>query len=342
MASGVAWRKIIEERLAIVAMIFMREDRQMAGSEEKRGFWGGLREGLRKTREGLVRRLDRILSGKARLDFQTIEELEELLITADMGVGTVQRLIQKVDSTLRGGSGQGPDLIRSRVKEAIVEILQPREAPLEVDRARPFVIMVIGVNGVGKTTTIAKMGWMWKREGKRVMFVAADTFRAAAIEQLVAWGDRLGIEVVRQQHGADPSAVVFDALQAAKARSLDVVIVDTAGRLHTKTNLMDELKKIQRVAGRVQEGAPHEVLLILDATTGQNALSQAKLFHQALGVTGMAMTKLDGTAKGGILVALAWELGIPIRFVGVGEQMEALQVFRAREFADVLLGDEEG
>jgi len=323
-------------------MHFRTEDRKMAGSEEKRGLWGGLREGLRKTREGLVKRLDRILSGKARLDSQTMEELEELLITADMGVGTVQRLIQKVDSALRSGSGQGLDLIRSRVKEAIVEILLPREVPLEVDGTRPFVIMVIGVNGVGKTTTIAKMGWMWKREGKRVMFVAADTFRAAAIEQLVAWGDRLGIEVVRQQHGADPSAVVFDALQAAKARSLDVVIVDTAGRLHTKANLMDELKKIQRVAGKVQEGAPHEVLLVLDATTGQNALSQAKLFHQALGVTGMAMTKLDGTAKGGILVALAWELGIPIRFVGVGEQMDALQVFRAREFADALLGDEEG
>ncbi len=318
------------------------EDKKMAGSEEKRGFWGGLREGLRKTREGLVKKFDRILSGKARLDPQTIEELEELLITADMGVGTVQRLIQKMDSALKSGSGQGPDFIRSRVKEAIVEILQPREAPLEINRARPFVIMVIGVNGVGKTTTIAKMGWRWKGEGKRVMFVAADTFRAAAIEQLVAWGDRLGIEVVRQQHGADPSAVVFDGLQAAKARSFDVVIVDTAGRLHTKANLMDELKKIQRVAGRVQQGAPHEVLLILDATTGQNALSQAKLFHEALGVTGMAMTKLDGTAKGGILVALAWELGIPIRFIGVGEQMEALQVFRAREFADALLGDEEG
>lgn len=311
------------------------------GSEGKRGFWGGLREGLRKTREGLVKRLEGILSGKTRLDPETIEELEELLITSDMGVGTTQRLIQKVQSGLKNSQVRGSDPIRSHVKEAILEILQPREAPLEVHGARPFVILVIGINGVGKTTTIAKMGWMWKREGRRVMFVAADTFRAAAIEQLEAWGDRLGIEVVRQQHGADPSAVVFDALEAARARSTDIVIVDTAGRLHTKANLMEELKKIKRVAGRVQQSAPHETLLVLDATTGQNAISQAKLFHQALGVTGIAMTKLDGTAKGGILVALAWELEIPIRFIGVGEQMEALRIFSAREFVEALLDEGE-
>jgi fused signal recognition particle receptor len=200
---------------------------------------------------------------------------------------------------------------------------------------------MIGVNGVGKTTTIAKMGKEWKDRGLKVMFVAGDTFRAAAIEQLQVWGDRVGVEVVRQQHGADPSAVAYDALQAARARGADLVILDTAGRLHTKVNLMDELKKIQRVAGKVVPDAPHEVLLVLDATTGQNALSQAKLFHEAIGVTGLAMTKMDGTAKGGILVAVAAALNIPVRYVGVGEGMDDLQTFSAQAFVEALFGESE-
>lgn len=308
---------------------------------QKRGFLSGLREGLRKTREGFVRKLDRLFMGKARLDAQTLEEFEELLITADLGVATTTRLIRDVESRISRSEAQRPDLLRGLVKEAVTELLLPRQAPLKPGSQRPYVVMVIGVNGVGKTTTIAKLGRHWKQEGLNVVLVAGDTFRAAAIEQLQSWGDRIGVEVIRQQHGADPSAVVFDALQSAKAKSTDMVILDTAGRLHTKVNLMEELKKIQRVAARVVPGAPHEVLLVLDATTGQNALSQARLFHEAVGVTGIAMTKLDGTAKGGILVTVASEFNIPIRYVGVGEKMEDLQVFDARGFVEALFGEAE-
>jgi fused signal recognition particle receptor len=309
--------------------------------ERKRGFLSGLRDGLKKTRDGFIRKLDRLLMGKARLDAQTLEEFEELLITADLGVATTARLIKEVESRITRSDLQRPDVLRQCVRDGILEILLPREAPLELGSQRPWVVMAIGVNGVGKTTTIAKLGWLWKKEGMRVMLAAGDTFRAAAIEQLQMWADRIGAELVKQQHGADPSAVVFDALQAARARSADLLILDTAGRLHTKVNLMDELKKIQRVANRVVPGAPHEVLLVLDATTGQNAIAQARLFHEAVGVTGIAMTKLDGTAKGGILAAVASEFQIPIRYVGVGERMEDLQVFRARAFVDALFGDTE-
>lgn len=305
----------------------------------KRGFLSGLKEGLSKTREGFIRKLDRLLLGKARLDSQTLEELEELLITADLGVATTTRLIREMESRMTRSEAGRPRLLRQYVREGILGILLPRQVPLRLGAESPYVVMVIGVNGVGKTTTIAKLGWFWRTQGLRVMLVAGDTFRAAAIEQLQMWGDRIGVEVVRQQHRADPSAVVFDALQAARARATDLVILDTAGRLHTKVNLMDELKKIQRVAGRVVAGAPHEVLLVLDATTGQNAISQARLFHEAVGVTGIAMTKLDGTAKGGILVAVASEFEIPIRYVGVGEKMEDLQVFDAQAFVEALFGE---
>ncbi len=307
----------------------------------KRGFLRGLREGLKRTRDGFIRKLDRLLMGKAKLDAQTLEEFEELLITADLGVATTAKLIREVESRLSRSEAHNPQLLKQCVREAITQILLPRQAPLEPGSERPYVVMVIGVNGVGKTTTIAKLGRLWKEEGRSVLLVAGDTFRAAAIEQLQSWGDRIGVEVARQQHGADPSAVVFDALQSAKARSIDMVILDTAGRLHTKVNLMQELKKIQRVTGRVVPGAPHEVLLVLDATTGQNAISQARLFHEAVGVTGIAMTKLDGTAKGGILVAVASEFDIPIRFVGVGEKMQDLQGFDAHGFVEALFGEEE-
>lgn len=305
---------------------------------KKRGFLSGLRNGLRKTRDSFIRKLDRLLMGKARLDAQTLEEFEELLITADLGVATTTRVIRDVESRISRSEAHDADLLRRCVQEAITELLLPRQAPLRPGPQRPYVIMVIGVNGVGKTTTIAKLGRLWREEGLNVLLVAGDTFRAAAIEQLQTWGDRIGVEVIKQQHGADPSAVVFDALQSAKAKSTDLVILDTAGRLHTKVNLMEELKKIQRVTARVVPGAPHEVLLVLDATTGQNAISQARLFHEAVGVTGIAMTKLDGTAKGGILVAVASEFDIPIRYVGVGEKMEDLQVFEAHSFVEALFG----
>lgn len=307
--------------------------------EEKKGFFRSLKEGLRKTREGLVRRLDRLLAGKVRLEPETLEEIEEVLIGADIGVKTTERLIRDLESHADRQDRDRANILRERLKEGIAAILAAREETLVLSGHRPFVVMAIGVNGVGKTTTIAKMARHWRSAGHKVMLVAADTFRAAAIEQLEIWAERAGVEVVRQQKGSDPSAVVYDALRAANARGMDLVILDTAGRLHTKVNLMDELKKIQRVAGRVVPGAPHEVLLVLDATTGQNAVSQAKMFHQAVGVTGLAMTKLDGTAKGGILVAIASELDIPIRYIGVGEGLDDLQEFRARAFVDALFGE---
>jgi fused signal recognition particle receptor len=314
------------------------EGEEMA-QDEKKGFFRSLREGLKKTRDGFVRKLDRLLLGKVRLDAQTLEEFEEVLLTADLGVATTTRLIREVEGKIRRREQDEAAAIRRYVQEGILGILTPREVPLEIGSTRPFVVMAIGVNGVGKTTTIAKMARQWKDRGIKVMLVAGDTFRAAAIEQLQIWGERVGVDVVRQQHGADPSAVVFDALQAATARKIDMVILDTAGRLHTKVNLMDELRKVQRVAGKVVTGAPQEVLLVLDATTGQNALSQARLFHEAIGVTGIAMTKLDGTAKGGILVGVASELDIPVRYIGVGEKLEDLQIFEARAFVNALFGE---
>jgi fused signal recognition particle receptor len=304
-----------------------------------KGFFRGLRDGLKKTRDGFVRRLDRLLRGKVRLEGATLEAFEELLLTADLGVQTTTQLIEGVERRIRRAQKDEPDVLRQYVREGILEILKRREAPFVIGPARPFVVMAIGVNGVGKTTTIAKLASQWKDRGLKVVMVAGDTFRAAAIEQLQIWGERVGVEVLRQQHGADPSAVVYDALQAARARQVDLVIVDTAGRLHTKVNLMDELKKIQRVSGKVLEGAPHEVLLVIDATTGQNALSQARMFHEAVGVTGMVLTKLDGTAKGGILVALASEMEIPVRYIGVGEGVEDLQAFEAEAFVEALFGE---
>jgi fused signal recognition particle receptor len=306
---------------------------------DKPGLLRSLRDGLQKTRERFVRRLDQLLLGKAQLDAETLEELEEILFTADLGVQTTSRVVEAVRSKARRGELEQPEMLRKYVKEAILEILTPRESPLQIQGDRPFVIMVIGVNGVGKTTTIAKIGKQWKDQGLKVCFVAADTFRAAAIEQLEIWGRRTGVEVVRQQRGADPSAVVFDALQAAGTRGTDLVILDTAGRLHTKVNLMDELKKIKRVSGRVLPAAPMEVLLVLDAGIGQNALSQARMFHDAVGVNGIAMTKLDGTAKGGVLVAVAAEFDIPIRYIGVGESIVDLQTFSAGRYVDALFGE---
>jgi fused signal recognition particle receptor len=304
----------------------------------EKGFFSNLASGLRKTREGFVRRLDRALMGKVRFDAETLEEFEELLITADLGVQTTMHLVQEIEKKASRADLAQPEALRRCVQEAILDILTPREKPLEIGPQRPFVLMVIGVNGVGKTTTIAKLGKQWKDLGLRVLFVAADTFRAAAVEQLQIWGDRIGVEVVKQQQGADPSAVAYDALEAGKARGTDVVILDTAGRLHTKVNLMDELKKIKRVTGNVVSDAPHEVLLILDATIGQNTLSQARMFHETIGVDGIAMTKLDGTAKGGVLVSLASEMDLPIRYIGVGERTEDLQPFNAKAFVEALFG----
>jgi fused signal recognition particle receptor len=258
------------------------------------------------------------------------------LIISYMGVKTTQELLDNLAAKVRRRELEDADLLRISLREQIFQVLSQQEKPMDLDAARPFIIMVIGVNGTGKTTTIGKMAQKFKAQGKTVLLVAADTFRAAAIEQLEVWGQRVGCEVIKQKSGSDPSAVVYDAVKAAKSRGSDVVIVDTAGRLHTKVNLMEELKKVKRIVARELPGAPHEILLVLDATTGQNAIAQAKMFNQALGVTGIVLTKLDGTAKGGILIAISDELKIPLRYIGIGEKVDDLREFNARDFVEAL------
>ncbi len=309
-----------------------REDEK----KKKKGFFSRLKKGLSKTRKGFTSKVDRLVLGKKNIDDDLLEELEEILITSDIGVQTAFRLIEDMREKVKRKELDDPGLLKKCLQEEIMEILKAEESPLDVTGSVPFVILVVGVNGVGKTTTIAKMANGFKEQGKSVLLAAADTFRAAAIEQLEIWGQRAGCKVIKHQSGSDPSAVVFDALKAAQARGVDVLIVDTAGRLHTKANLMEELKKIQRIMGRELPDAPHEVLLILDATTGQNAISQAKSFKEATNITGIALTKLDGTAKGGVVVGISHELKIPLRYVGIGEGMDDLRVFNAKEFVEAL------
>jgi fused signal recognition particle receptor len=295
-----------------------------------------LKSGVQKTREGLVSRIEDVISGRKQIDADLLEELEYTLISADIGVTTTQEILsrirERVDRKLVGDSGE----LRGLIREYLLEVLQSSDRPLAYLADPPAVIMVVGVNGAGKTTTIGKLTAHFKAEGHTVMLCAADTFRAAAVEQLEVWGERTQTRVIRQQTGADPSAVVFDALQAAKSAKTDYVIVDTAGRLQTKANLMAELEKMSRTADRVIPGAPHEVLLVLDATTGQNGLEQARKFTETSGVTGIVLTKLDGTAKGGVIVAIARELALPIRFIGVGEKVEDLLPFDPESFIDSL------
>jgi fused signal recognition particle receptor len=291
-----------------------------------------LKAGVEKTRAGLANRIEETLTGKKVIDADLLEELEYTLISADIGVQTateiLDRIRQRVDRRLVNDASE----LRSLIGEQLLEILQAAERPLPRVSEPPAVVMVVGVNGSGKTTTIGKLAQRYRGEGHSVLLCAADTFRAAAMEQLEVWGQRAGCEVIRQKPGADPSAVLFDALQAAKARRTDYVIVDTAGRLQTKSNLMAELEKMRRTAGRVIAGAPHEVLLVLDGTTGQNGLEQARRFTETAGVTGLVLTKLDGTAKGGVVVAITRELNLPIRYVGVGEKAEDLLPFEPESF----------
>ncbi|MDH4266845.1 MAG: signal recognition particle-docking protein FtsY [Deltaproteobacteria bacterium] len=305
-------------------------------AEEKKGFFQRLKQGLFKTHQGLVSRIDQLIAGKKEIDDDLLAELEEILITSDIGVKTTQELLHNVAVKVRRKELEDADLLKKNLQEQMLHILSQEENSLQLSAARPFVIMVIGVNGTGKTTTIGKMAQKFKAQGKSVLLVAADTFRAAAIEQLEIWGQRVGCEVIKQKSGSDPSAVVFDGLKAARSRGTDVVIVDTAGRLHTKVNLMEELKKIKRIMEREMPGAPQEILLVLDATTGQNSISQAKMFNQAVGVTGIALTKVDGTAKGGILIAISDELKIPLRYIGIGEKVDDLRDFNARDFVEAL------
>ncbi|MGD0626871.1 MAG: signal recognition particle-docking protein FtsY [Thermodesulfobacteriota bacterium] len=305
-------------------------------AEGKKGIFQQLKEGLFKTHEGLISKIDQLIVGKKKIDEDLLAQLEEILITSDIGVKCTQELLDNLAAQVQRKEFEDADLLKKNLQEQIFRILSGQEKPINVDAARPFIIMVIGVNGTGKTTTIGKMAQKFKDQGKAVLLVAADTFRAAAIEQLEIWAQRVSCEVIKQKSGSDPSAVVFDALKAAKSRGSDVILVDTAGRLHTKVNLMEELKKVKRIMEREFPGAPHEILLVLDATTGQNAIAQAKMFNQALGVTGIALTKLDGTAKGGILIAISEELKIPLRYIGIGEKVDDLREFNARDFVEAL------
>jgi fused signal recognition particle receptor len=306
------------------------------GEKRGAGFFRQMRERLEKTRNLLIGGIDTLVRGKKEITPEVLEELEEVLISSDLGVDTTQKLIKAMEEKLHRRELADADKLRLHLKEEMRRLVTVQAPTLEVRCKKPFVIMAIGVNGVGKTTTLAKIAHQYQGAGLRVMLVAGDTFRAAAVEQLAAWAERVGAELVKQRTGADPAAVVFDALAAAQARGADVVLIDTAGRLHTKVNLMEELKKVKRVIERQLPGAPHEVLLILDATTGQNAVAQTRLFHQELGVTGLVLTKLDGTAKGGIVVGICQEFQIPLRFIGLGEGLDDLREFDADQFVEAL------
>jgi len=305
-------------------------------SLENKGFFEKLKIGLAKTRNLLVKNVDDIILGEKVIDQKLYDELEEILITADVGPAFTYELIEKIKEQVKRKELDRPELLKKVLRETITDILMRNEAPLHIPRSQLFTIMVVGVNGTGKTTTIGKLAHRFKEQGMPVMMAAADTFRAAAIEQLEIWSRRVNVPLIKQKIDSDPSAVVFDAIHAAKSGRADVIIIDTAGRLHTKVNLMEELKKMKRIMARELPGAPHEILLVLDATTGQNAVAQAKMFQDEIGVTGIVITKLDGTAKGGVIIRIARDLNIPIRYIGIGEGLDDLREFKSREFVDAL------
>ena len=305
----------------------------------RQGLLGRLGNALRKTRSAIADGIAELVGTRTSIDDALLEDIETILLTADVGVEATQRIIGGLESRVsRSEIADGTALLAS-LEHDMLEVLAPVEAPLAVpDSDGPYVILVIGINGAGKTTTIGKLSARLKSDGRSVMIAAGDTFRAAAIEQLQEWGERAGVPVVAQQPGADSASVIFDAFAAARARGIDVLIADTAGRLHTRVGLMDELRKVRRVIGKLDPAAPHEVLLVLDAGTGQNGLTQAVQFHDSIGVTGIALTKLDGTAKGGIIFAIAERLGLPIRFIGVGEGVDDLRDFDAKSFVAAIIG----
>ena len=303
-----------------------------------RGFFKRLRAKLNVGPAWLTTDIKDLLPVGRKIDADILDELETRLITADVGMEATTRILQDLRRRVARKELDDVDALLGALSSAMLEILQPVEQPLVIDAAiKPYVILVVGINGAGKTTTIGKLAHRLLAEGRTVMLAAGDTFRAAAKEQLTIWAERNRVPIIAQHSGAEPAAVIFDALQAARARHIDVLIADTAGRLHTQTHLMDELKKVKRVLARLDPGAPHEVLLVLDGTIGQNAVAQATEFHKGLGVTGLVVTKLDGTAKGGVVLAIAQKLGIPIRFVGIGEDTEDFGVFNASEFVSALL-----
>ena len=307
---------------------------------EKRSVFDRMRDAVSRTRETLSDRIEGVVALTREVDDAALDELEEVLLTSDLGMSTTEAVLGALrDRARRQGIANGAELKRL-LKEELLALLKHEDRLPKRIITPPEVIFLVGVNGTGKTTTTGKLAAWYRRAGKTVLLCAADTFRAAAIEQLEVWGQRSGVELIKTRQGGDPSAVLFDAMQAANARRTDLLIVDTAGRLHTKTDLMAELQKMRRTAQRIVWDAPHEVLLVLDATTGQNGLQQARLFTEAAAVTGIVLTKLDGTAKGGIILAIAHELQLPVRFVGVGEQMDDLLAFNSEAFVDSLLGDD--
>ena len=300
------------------------------------GFFDRLKSGLEKTRKSFTEKIEQVIKGYADIDEEFLDDIEMALLTSDVGVTVTTRLMQDIRTGIKAKEINQPDDLRPFLAQRISSMLSEDASSMQLPEKSVGVILVVGVNGVGKTTTIGKLGHFYASQGEKVLLAAADTFRAAAIDQLEIWGQRIGCEVIKHTEGSDPAAVAFDALQAAKARNFDLVIIDTAGRLHNKGNLMEELRKIYRVIGREVEGAPHETLLVLDATTGQNALNQARVFGEVSDVTGVALTKLDGTAKGGVIVAVKSELGVPVKWIGVGEGMDDLRPFDAQEFAQAL------
>jgi fused signal recognition particle receptor len=313
---------------------------RMFGKSDAPSFFGRLKEKLSRSASRLTDELVGLFRGR-KIDAELLDELETRLISADVGMDATQVILEDIRQKVARRELDDVDALLIALRDSLVRILEPCQKPLQIDRSRkPFVVMVVGVNGSGKTTSIGKLAGRLAGDGRKVLLAAGDTFRAAAAEQLDIWAERSGAEILQQQSGADPGAVVFDAMKAAQTRGVDVLIADTAGRLHSQSHLMEELKKIRRVIQRVDPSAPHEVLLVLDANQGQNALSQAVEFHAAVGVTGLVLTKLDGTARGGIVVAIARKLGLPIRFIGIGEQIADFGEFDARAFANALIGAE--
>lgn len=299
----------------------------------RKGFFGRLKDRLQRTRSTLAEGLASLVQGRKQIDDELLEEIETVLLTADIGVDATQTIVKDLTERFARKQLTDGEVLYQALQEDLAGILKPCSRPLVIDpQHSPFVILMVGVNGVGKTTTIGKLAKRFQAQGHSVMLAAGDTFRAAAVEQLVVWGERNGVPVVAQSRASDPAAVIFDAIQSAKARGVDVLIADTAGRLHTQGHLMEELRKIKRVMTKVDPTAPHEIMLVVDAGTGQNALMQAVQFHEAVGLTGLTLTKLDGTAKGGIIFAIAKRLGVPIRYIGVGEDIDGLRDFDADDF----------
>lgn len=308
---------------------------------EKISLFGRLKRGLSKTGSALTEGIGNLFMGNREIDDELLEDIETQLIMSDVGIEATQKIIGNLTQQVARKELDDARTLLKSLKHELTEVLRPSEAPLVIDGShKPYVILMIGVNGVGKTTTIGKLAKRFQQQGKSVMLAAGDTFRAAAVEQLQVWGERNNVPVIAQHTGADSASVIFDAIQAAKSRNYDVIIADTAGRLHNKDGLMEELKKVARVIKKLDDTAPHEVMLVLDAGTGQNALSQAKHFGDAIGVTGITLTKLDGTAKGGIIFAISKQLNLPIRFIGVGEKIEDLRPFEAKEFVDALFDED--